>query len=483
MRVGTSLVVGFIGLLGIADGAVITVPSPGINTIQNGIDASSSGDVIRIKAGLYEETVTIGVNQGGITLVGVGKVILDARPSAIASGPGLEVLGSGVTVKNITIRCAVTGLGGDGHGLLVDANAFTGSKIVVQHCEASGIHMLSLDSTLTNCRVEAVGGAGIHAEFASGLVLKSCVVRGAGGVGLELDGAGILVDSCRVRGSRGNGIEVVGSDAIVRKCVVENADDDAIVADGLGALVDSCRLDTIDGVGIDADGADAIVRRCKITATQSFAIGCGGDNTRIEDNVLTRCRAGIVIGGTSQQVLRNRLTDTTLLGIDLDTCSQALVANNVIVRVGGAAISSDKGALETIRDNVVKDAVMLADTPVRAAFEISSVSATVSGNRLIGCGGDGIAITADDCEIVDNALKACMEDGIDVESGDACIIDGNVVLGCTGEGIENNGTNTTITNNVMKKNRIDLANDGTLDDVLGNVFTTGGTNEVPLIDF
>lgn len=126
---------------------------------------------------------------------------------------------------------------------------------------------------------------------------------------------------------------------------------------------------------------------------------------------------------------------------------------------------------------------MLGNIPAYAAFDISSVSATVSGNRLTGCGGDGIAITADGCEIVDNVLKACAEDGIDVESGDACFIDGNLVIGCVGEGIENNGTNTTLTNNVMKKNRVDLANDGTLDDVTNNQFTTGGTNEVPLIDF
>lgn len=483
MRVWTALIVGFVGLIGVARGAVITVPSPGINTIQNGIDAAAAGDTVRVKAGLYEETVTIGVNQGGITLVGVGKVILDARPFAIANGPGLEVLGADVTVKNITIRCAKTGLGGDGHGLFVDADAFTGSKIVVQHCEASGIHMLSSNATLTNCRVDTVGGVGIHAEFAAGLVLKSCVVRSAGGIGLELSGAGIVVDSCRVRGADGVGISVVGFDAIVRKCVVEVGEDDAIDVSGSGALVDTCRIVDIEGDGVVADGVDSLVRRCKITSVRSFGIVCNGDDTRIEDNTLSRCAGGIVIGGAAQQVLRNRITDTRIVGVDLDTCSQALVADNVITRVGLFAIRTDKGAFETIRDNVVKDAAMLGNIPAYSAFDISSVSATVSGNRLIGCGGDGITITADGCEIADNVLKACLEDGIDVESGDACILDGNVVTGCTGEGIENNGTNTTIKNNVMKKNRIDLANDGTLDDVLGNVFTTGGTNEDPLIDF
>lgn len=483
MRVWTVLVVGVVGLFGVARGAVITVPSPGINTIQNGIDASAPGDVVRVKAGLYEETVTIGVNHGGITLVGLGKVILDARPFAIANGPGLEVLGSGVTVKNITIRCARTGLGGDGHGLLVDADAFTGSKIVVQHCEASGIHMLSSNATLTNCRVEAVGGVGIHAEFAAGLVLKSCIVRSTGGIGLELSGGDILVDSCRLRGISDRGIRVVGFDAVVRKCVVEVSDDDAIDVSGVGALIEACRIADADGYGVVTDGADSIVRGCKISTARNFAIQCGGDNSRIEDNTLSRCGAGVAIGGASMQVLRNRIVDTRTFGVDLDTCSQALVADNVITRVGLSAIRTDKGSLETIRDNVVKDAVLFGTAPAYSAFDISSVSSTVSGNRLVGCGGDGIAVTENACEIFDNVIKGCAEDGIDVEAGDACSIDGNVVIGCVGEGIENNGTNTTLKNNVMKKNRTDLANDGTLDDVVGNVFTTGGTNEVPLIDF
>lgn len=481
MRVGTSLVVGFIGLLGIADGAVITVPSPGINTIQDGIDASSSGDVIRVKAGLYEETVTIGVNQGGITLVGVGKVILDARPFAIANGPGLEVLGSGVTVKNITIRCAVTGAGGDGDGLFVDANDFNGSKIVVQHCEDDGIHVIGADVVLTDCRVEAVMGHGIHAESALGLVLKKCRIRGTGSGGIDAAGNDVRISGCTTSGTNDDAIVVSGANARIEKCRTEDSGSSGIEVDGSNAVIEHCRLLRTFGNVLLLDGNSGSIRKCTVVGTFGSAISATGIDVTIQSNTLRDVRNGIEIGAVIDAIVTaNRVVNSNGRAVRVQNSSNVQVTENRFTGLLFGGIKFETSTLCVASDNVLKSGCLSTGV---AVIDLAANGSVAFRNRIDGGTRDGIRVSADDVEVGDNIVRNCGEDGIDVDSGDACFIDGNVVLGCVGEGIENNGTNTTITNNVMKKNRTDLANDGTLDDVLGNVFTTGGTNEVPLIDF
>ncbi|MBK6941628.1 MAG: right-handed parallel beta-helix repeat-containing protein [Planctomycetes bacterium] len=460
--------------------AVITVPSPSINTIQNGIDASSSGDVIRIKAGLYEETVTIGVNQGGITLVGVGKVILDARPFAIANGPGLEVLGSGVTVRNITIRCARTGAGGDGHGLYVAANDFTGTKINVKHCEADGIHIDGSGATLSNCRIEVVSGDGIHAENALGLLVSKCVLRSIGSNGIDALGNDVRVLGCAVRGSTGTGIVVTGANSLTSKCKVESGGTMGIAIDGSNSVLENCVTRRTFDSGLYFDGNSGVVRKCVVDTTFASALFLTGIDATVENNVFKNVRDGISISNVIDALVRgNRVIYSDARGFRAQNSSNVRVLDNVFTSTMYAAIRFETSSLCVASDNVMKTCALAAE----AAIECVSNGAVLERNRIDGCGVDGIRLTADDVEVTDNILRNCGEDGIDVESGDACVLDGNLVLGCTGEGIENNGTNTTITNNVMKKNRVDLANDGTLDAVLGNVFTTGGTNEDPLIDF
>ncbi|MCC7173171.1 MAG: right-handed parallel beta-helix repeat-containing protein, partial [Planctomycetes bacterium] len=250
--------------------------------------------------------------------------------------------------------------------------------------------------------------------------------------------------------------------------------------DGSNAVLENCVTRRTFNSGLYFDGNSGVVRKCVVDTTFASALFVTGIDATVENNVFKNVRDGIAISNVIDALVRgNRVVYSDARGLRTQNSSNVRVLDNVFTSTMYAAIRFETSSLCVATDNVMKTCALAAE----AAIECVSNGAVLERNRIDGCGVDGIRPTADDVEVTDNILRNCGEDGIDVESGDACVLDGNLVLGCTGEGIENNGTNTTITNNVMKKNRIDLANDGTLDDVLGNVFTTGGTNEVPLIDF
>ena len=97
------------------------------------------------------------------------------------------------------------------------------------------------------------------------------------------------------------------------------------------------------------------------------------------------------------------------------------------------------------------------------AFEIQGAT-----NILVNCsaaevGADGFHIEGDG-----NTLLKCM------------------AMLCSGEGLDNGGTGTTVRDCLFKKNRIDVANDGTFVNLLtfgvDNVFFTGGPTTLPQVD-
>ncbi len=99
-----------IGMAFSANAATFCVKPPPNNalcepTIQDVVDlATMPGDIVKIATGIYEETVTLGAAQTGITLMGagVGKTIID---TAEIGTRALNVIGANnVTVAGISIR-------------------------------------------------------------------------------------------------------------------------------------------------------------------------------------------------------------------------------------------------------------------------------------------------------------------------------------------------------------------------------------------
>ena len=86
-------------------GCDVTV-TPG-QSIQDAIDASSEGDTVCVKAGIYQENVD--VNKKDLVLRGEGR--RQPTVDATNSGSAIKVTADGVTVKNFRVT---NGLGSGG---------------------------------------------------------------------------------------------------------------------------------------------------------------------------------------------------------------------------------------------------------------------------------------------------------------------------------------------------------------------------------
>ena len=135
---------------------------PGVNytSIQEAIDNSDPGDIIRVESGTYDEVVT--VNKPGLSLEGVDSG--DGMP--VVSGDGVEstitLAADGCTLEGFVIMNS-----GNPHaGVFVvsNSNAIIGNTIVDNR--GYGIH-------LNNSRDNSIWGNNVSANGFSGISLQN----------------------------------------------------------------------------------------------------------------------------------------------------------------------------------------------------------------------------------------------------------------------------------------------------------------------
>lgn len=137
------------------------VPGPGINytSIQEAIDNSATGDIIYVKSGTYDETVTL--NKPGVALYGVDTG--DGNP--IVSGDGVDS----------TITLSADGCTIEGFVIMNSGNPH------------AGVSVTSSNNTISNNVVTSNRGFGLYLNRSSYNLIYSNDVNNSGFDGISLD--------------------------------------------------------------------------------------------------------------------------------------------------------------------------------------------------------------------------------------------------------------------------------------------------------
>lgn len=270
-------------------------------TIQRAVDRAEPGDLVLIDSGTYGESVV--VSEPGITIRGVDRnaVVLDG---AHELENGILVTADGVSVENLTVRNFVAdGVAFDGTqgDRTPDADGAFGTEdaslvgfrvayVTAANNGRYGVHALSSRDGLVE-QVYASGhpGAGVAVSQCSpcnALVTATVAERnGIGFAGLNASGSLFVVDGV-YRGNRlGVAIATAGS---------------LLLAPQAGSVVGG-------NLVVDNDAPDAPASSLRVTG--------GGI---------------VVVGGTENVVVRNRVSAHDVLGIGLVAVEQYMpIANRV----------------------------------------------------------------------------------------------------------------------------------------------------------
>lgn len=336
-------------------------------TIQAAIDASAAGDTVLVSAGVYFENLDIVAAKHGLTLRGLGKVVLDARPNGAAgTGPSMNVGVDDVRIENFTVR---HGLGGMlGGGVVIAGTNARVKNVVVQSCEKAGIYVQGPFARIENCRV-----------------------LGCRDMGIVIVGDDATITKCLVRQCDNTGIDVTGNRVTISKTVVKNIEDDS----GIEVTGDEAKLigNTVfdpDGDAIDVVGNDFEIRGNTVRSGQDTS--------------------GIRVGSTSMGLITNNTCiDCHESGIEIVSGSGfVLVTKNKVLRCGA---EGDPGILVaggfcTLEGNLISESVS-------SGIRFNGNFNRAWNNKISNTFGDGIHITGSGSELDGNVVKGCAAEGLE----------------------------------------------------------------------
>ncbi len=461
---------------------VIVVPSAGFDTIQSGINAASSGDTVKVRPGHYNEILQIPPGKDGMTLVGKGTVVIDARIIGGAGiGPGLRVQSAGVTVKRLTFRHAKTGIVGTGNGIAVMAAGCVLESLDVQHAVGAGIFVDAANCVVRGCRIRNCRGQGIRVDHQPGATIERCSIANCMAAGIEINGANARVSRCAVTACELEGVFASGASVVVERTRVTHSFDGVYLA-GAGCRITRCRVSDV-SLAYHVIGDDALVSSCRADDCDDGGAAITGDRATVEHCVFRDLEElGIYVNGDAPDLHENRLENVRIAdGIAVNAASSGTIERNVVLGATHTGIEIDSTCSNLqILDNRVSRAGAGVEN---AGFHLAGSAHTLGGNRATDCALDGFYVACTLAYFQDNVARGNGEDGFDVDAnGDFNAFIHNRAIKNAAEGFENGGGGTHFENNTCTGNRIDVANDGAFSFEGGNKFSSGGPAKSAEVD-
>jgi hypothetical protein len=252
-------------------------PQAAFTTIQGAIDASASGDVIRVCAGLYREQVVVPASRARLRISGQSGAVLEAPPGGLAPvaqpafGFGsslaiLTVLGERTVVSQMSIDGAVVATDQPAACDAAERGELRPGGVVLAarraRLESSTIGQTALDCT-SPLGPPNLQGAGVIVFPPAGIQVDgntlAMFLRGAP-VGMELLGANATVQRNLLQDIRGPGVRLTeGGHSTIRSNDIFDTAAGVLVVRSLVRAIGN-RL-AADGTGLSlGDGARGEIR-------------------------------------------------------------------------------------------------------------------------------------------------------------------------------------------------------------------------------
>jgi len=220
-------------------------------SIQDAVDAAE-GTTILVESGTYEESVSI--DKPGLTIEGVGS----SSTTIDASGKerGLDIKADGVTVRDLTVDSAGSGVEGEEvEGIFVgDANGFTdnGGRITIENVSITNVDGTDSGKTTEGIHVKHYDAGG-EGDSIDGVTIENVTIdninappgiyedggRGANGIKLQADISDINItntDIINIDGGWGYGVTPTASGG--QNGIPENVSFDGVTIDNVDASGD-----------------------------------------------------------------------------------------------------------------------------------------------------------------------------------------------------------------------------------------------------
>jgi hypothetical protein len=392
MRIRFSVLALLPALLFATPALAVTWNVPGdFPTIQQAINASTSGDIVLVAPGTYVENITVGAAQNGIKIHssgGAGVTTIDG--GAVGTVASFSSVGITTELVGFTLT---NGSGTNGGGLsLVNANP-------------------RIDSNIINANVAKLGG-GIYANHSSSTVVNNLIVNnqasvaGGNGGGLYLDNASLLqmsnnaVNGNSTVGSGGAFFILAASNGNINNNTITN--NTAGVNGGAFHIAGAATSPTIKSNQIRSNHADAgnggafnivsafpaisqnqIVLNTALTTGGLHLVGAAGSITgnNIQDNAApTGSGGGLSCNANSSPTVSTNLIIRNFAGTNggglFASSSVVKLVSNTIALNSGAGDGGGVYAVNGSRVTLIRDIV--SNSPVGNGVSVGDLSSAVN---------------------------------------------------------------------------------------------------------